>query len=365
MNPQYLGIIIPKSTYDRMPVLTSNDRSMFSIWENTAKRHQLIPCYFRFFDIQPGVETISAFVKEGNEYQRKQIPSPSVIYSRVLDHLPAFRSHIKSLQNDGKTIFNVPNYDVEKYKIHQILKQDPYLKEHLPETEVLTIESLNKMASNYSTLILKKSYGEFGKGAMKLEKIDKENWCLSYKSKKDEPLKRVLFNKKIPSLLKKRVTKKTYIIQELIPLATFQGNPFDMRVAVQRNIQGHFQVSGIMCKVAKNQEFLTNGAQGGTTYTLEEIAAQSHPTIPLGTLQARISDFSIDLCKYLSNYFPHLADLGLDIGVTKEGKPYFIECNFISDYADGIFKNGELINEDWEAVFRTPIEYARYLLEKG
>lgn len=83
MNNDYLGIIIPKSTYDRMTVLSMNVLSMFSIWEKTAAKHHLIPCYFRFFDISPGQQMINAYVLENDRYILKQIPAPKVIYSRV------------------------------------------------------------------------------------------------------------------------------------------------------------------------------------------------------------------------------------------------------------------------------------------
>lgn len=363
MSVHYLGIILPKSTYEAMPDLQGGTLSMFMIWERSARDLGLIPCYFRFFDIQPGVSTLEAYVFEHGTFVIKGVSTPKVIYSRVLDHLPAFRSHIKSLMKHGHIIFNVPNFDVEKHKVHDLLIGHSSINDHLPETELYTIENLKKMASRHTTLILKKSYGEFGIGAMKLERGNK-GWRLSYKSKEGK-LKTEVFTKVLPSVLVSRLRSHTYMIQEMIPLATYGGNPFDLRVAVQRDRVGEFQVSGIMCKVAGSDDFLTNGAQGGTTYTFEEVAPLSHPSIPYETLVGRIHQLSLNIANVLDHHFPHLADLGLDVGLTSEGKPYFIECNFISDYVSGLFKeDGRLFNEEWEAVFRTPIEYGRYLVDK-
>jgi hypothetical protein len=363
MNNNYIGIIIPKSTYDRMPELSGNVLSMFSIWEEAARNHGLNICYIRFFEIQPDKKLVSGYVKENSVYKLKQIPSPKVIYSRVLDHLPAYREHVKSLIQNEISIFNVPNFDVEKFTVHKILNQDSYIRKHLPQTELFSIEDLNKLASKFNRLILKKSYGEFGEGTMKLERTPK-GWELSYKTKGDKELKKIPFQKTLPSILQKRIKQHTYLIQELIPLATYSGRPFDMRVAVQRNSKGEFQVSGIMCKVAQDNDFLTNGAQGGTTYSLQSIAHTTHPHIPYQTLVNTIKDFSLYVANYLSKHFPHLADLGFDLGVTKNGTPYFIECNFISDYVSGLFEDGKIINEEWEAVFSTPIDYANFLLTK-
>lgn len=335
---------------------------MFMIWEKAARKHGLIPCYFRFFDIQPGVATVNAYIYVQDTFHLQKVPAPKVIYTRVLDYLPSYRSHLKSLMKEGHVIYNVPNYDVEKHKVHNLLAKNDSVKDHLPDTELFTVANLNKMAARYNPLILKKSYGEFGMGAMKMERV-KKGWRLSYKTKEGE-LKQVDFTTKLPSVLVNRLRRHTYLIQEMISLADYRGRPFDLRVATQKDQTGEWQISGVMCKVANGGDFLTNGAQGGTTYTFEAVAPYSHPTIPSETLVRRIHRFALQIAHILDQHFPHLADLGFDIGITKEGKPYFIECNFISDYVSGLFEDGRIIHNEWESVFRTPIEYGSYLMER-
>jgi YheC/D like ATP-grasp len=362
VSDHYLGIILPKSTYEAMPGLQGGTRSMFMIWEKAARKHGIIPCYFRFFDIQPGVGTVKAYVYDNETFHLQEVPAPKVIYTRVLDYFPAYRSHLKTLMKEGHLIYNVPNYDVEKHKVHDLLAKNESVKDHLPDTELFTVADLNKMAARYNQLILKKSYGELGMGAMKVERV-KKGWSLSYKTKEGE-LKQIDFTTKLPTVLINRLRKHTYLIQEMIPLADYKGHPFDLRVATQKNQNGEWQVSGVMCKVANGGDFLTNGAQGGTTYTFEAVAPHSHPTIPYETLVHRIQQLALKIARVLDQHFPRLADLGFDIGITKEGKPYFIECNFISDYVSGLFEDGRIIHDEWEAVFQTPIAYGRYLMDR-
>nr|WP_255648179.1 YheC/YheD family protein [Pseudalkalibacillus hwajinpoensis] len=263
---------------------------------------------------------------------------------------------------EGHLIYNVPNYDVEKHKVHEILVKEAIVQPYLPETKLFTMANLNQMAARYNQLILKKSYGEFGMGAMKMERR-KTGWCLSYKTKEGE-LKQVDFKTKLPTVLVNRLRRHTYLIQELIPLAEYNGKPFDLRVATQKNRKGDWQVSGVMVKVASGGDFLTNGAQGGSTYTFEEVAPHSHPSFPYETLLQSIHQLALQTAEVLDRQFPRLADLGFDIGMTRAGKPYFIECNFISDYVSGLFVEGELIHDEWESVFRTPIEYGKFLMDQ-
>jgi len=358
-----VGIIVPRNIYKQFPNLSGNHKTMFILFERAAAKNNLIPCYIRLLHLHPDKNSVVAYVRTTKGYKLMKVPRPKVNYSRILDRHPVIRKRIYDLRKVGITIFNLPNYDIEKYKIHQLLLREKSIQKHLPHTEILTKPNLWKMLTTYKSIILKKNYGERGIGAMKIDKgID--DWTLTYKPLKGEDYKKVRFSTGIPSIIQEHIEKGDYIIQERIPLATFNGNPFDMRVALQKDSTGFFKVTGIMCKVAKNNSFLTNGSQGGKTFRLEDICPVTFPSIPYQKLRKSICEFSLMTANYLDNHFPHLADLGYDICLTENGVPYFIECNFISDYAGGLIHHQRIIHKEWEAVFFTPFDYARYLLDQ-
>lgn len=359
----YLGIILPSNDYEKMASADPGLPSSFRLFDEAAARLNIKICYFKFFDISAGKSSVSGYIRKNDKYVLSRIPIPKAVYTRVLDRHPRYQKHIRSLAERGITVYNVPNYDVEKYQVHQLLMQSELLSPFLPHTERLTLKSLNEMASLYSKLFLKLDYGEYGRGAMKLERTQ-NGWVLSYKKPKQLQVLKKTFKKTLPKVLQQRMEKSAYLVQELVPLATYLGKPFDMRVAVQKNKFGIFQTSAIMCKVAGSSDYLTNGAHGSKTYRLSDIAAEAVPGVPLPVLEQRIRSFGENLANHLDRYFPHLADLGFDIGITREGKPYFIECNFISDYEGGLFHNGNLLFEEFKPVFTVPIEYGAYLLSK-
>jgi hypothetical protein len=360
----YVGVIIPSKIYKKMPQPPKNIRFMLSLFEESAIRNNISLCYFKLSQINPSKETVHAFIRSGNYYVKKHIPKPKVIYSRVLDHLPKYQAHIKALVDDGIHVFNRPNYDVEKYKVHEVLSKSRDINKHLPETHLVTSTSILSMMNKYRSIILKTNYGERGIGAMKLDRVG-TTWILSYKLKGDLEVRTEHFTTELPLVLLTRLNKKRYIIQQTVPLATHRGNPFDMRVSVQKNKDGNFIVNGIICKVAKENDYLTNGSQGSTTCRLEDIYNQTDLQITLTVARENISDLSLRMAEFLDKYYPHLADLGFDIGITKEGVAYLIECNFISDYLSGIIINGELLAEEWRPIFTTPIDYANYLLKRS
>ncbi|KAA0546561.1 hypothetical protein FZW96_15065 [Bacillus sp. BGMRC 2118] len=358
-----VGIILPNKIYKNMRKVSPNVKCMFSLLESAAERNNIRLCFLTLGRIRPDQKTVLAYVKQDDHYVLREVRRPKVVYSRILDYLPKHQAHIKALIESGVTVFNRPNYDVEKYTVHQLLEKKKYFHTHLPTTKPLTFKTLQLMMKQFDSLIMKPNYGERGIGAMKLDRNGKY-WRLSYKVEGDLEVKHEYFHKQIPDILVNRMRKRRYIIQETIPLATYKGNPFDMRVSVQKNKEGEFVVTGIMCKVAKHKDYLTNGSQGSTTYRLHDIYDYTNiETTPL-KLRRNIQSLALSLAYFLDDYYPHLADLGFDIGVTKEGVPYFIECNFISDYLGGIIDEGRLLAEEWSKIFTTPIDYAKYLLEK-
>jgi hypothetical protein len=66
------------------------------------------------------------------------------------------------------------------------------------------------------------------------------------------------------------------------------------------------------------------------------------------------------IAKELEEHFPNLADMGLDIGITSDGFPMFIECN-ARDLRTG-FRNADM-HSAWKESYKTPIAYGKYLLE--
>ncbi|MEH7505614.1 YheC/YheD family protein [Neobacillus drentensis] len=364
MSKDFIGIIITKALYNQ--ILKSKDPAIIKrlgLREEAGEKNNLTPCYFRITDIAAGQEQIRALVKKAGKYQAAYVPLPKVIYNQIWDS-PTHLRVIKSLTNKGIHVFNEINY-LKKNKFYELLAKHSELSSHLPHTEILTSENLQNMMQKYTQLILKPDNGLIGRGILKLEKIDTSNWCLYYRAWEGtkKVWKQMLFQDQLPQLILQLMNRNLYLVQEVIPLATYKGSPFDLRVATQRNHSGNWEVKAIIGKVAGQGNFLTNIGQGGRAYSLETLL-KDYPQLSHESLNKHISSLAVKIADYFSDYLPHSADLGLDIALTADGFPYFIECNFVSAYKVLALRNGELINEEWKSVFTTPIEYGRYLLDK-
>lgn len=103
------------------------------------------------------------------------------------------------------------------------------LQPHLPETKRASSVNFIEMMEKHKELIIKPNSGSLGGGVLMVEKMDSELWEVCSNQKRE-----AFVNDDWPEIIRKKVLNKHYIIQERIPLAEYQGSPFDLRVSVQK-----------------------------------------------------------------------------------------------------------------------------------
>lgn len=361
MQPSYVGILINDKLYSRLSTGGTKYEAV-DFYVEAGMKYGVTPCFFRIQDVRSGSPSIKAFVKENGRFIRKTIPMPLVIHNRAIYPGQRQQDELSSWVYSGTQLFNQWNR-YGKLETHQLLMNDDSLRPHLPGTFEATEDNVNIMMKLYDKMIIKPDRSSVGRGVMLLERSG-DSWKLTY------PASLSIHNKKwlsltfkgprLPSLLKQRFRKMKYIVQQHLPLATYQGRPFDMRVSVQRDGTGDWQVTGLVVKVAATSRFLTNVAQGGSVHQLEPILADEYAHLPQDTVIQDIYRFSLRIASRLGTCLPHMADLGLDIGITAEGFPLFIECNG-KDQRYSLREAGLL--EEWRASFYNPIAYSKYLLD--
>lgn len=356
MEHRFVGILVNDSWYRAIPGGRMYHESLLN-YEYAGRQHGVVPCFFRIRDIRPGQREIVAYVRTAAGYRKCRIPAPKVIHNRTLytkNRRPL--RDIRALVNDGKLVFNEWNR-YGKHRIHEVLMEDPSLREHLPETRVATPDNIREMMEAHDQLILKPNSGSIGKGVMKLERAGEGVWLLHGAARGGRA---IAFRKRLPAAARRKLAARTYLVQQRLPLATYNGKPFDLRVSVQRDETGNWQMTGIAAKVAKKSAYVTNVARGGTVCTLEDVLAP-YPALHPAAVRAGIRDFSLRVAEQLSRHLPHLADIGLDVGLTEHGFPMFIECNG-RDLRYSFLKGN--MPEAFRRTYSNPIGYAKYLLDR-
>lgn len=359
MRPRYVGILVNTRLYNGIST-GKTQHEVLSYYEEAGMMHHLTPCYFRLEDVRKGSTHVQAYVKKGRSYFKRWTPIPTVIHNRSIYNKTGLKRRIKQLEHEGKKIFNHWNR-YGKQQIYDILMHDLSIRPHLPCTVAATRDSTMQLMTMYDSLIIKPNKGSIGRGIAKLDRIE-SGWRLSYpQDKRGRTWRTLSFSSQIPKLLERRFQTKAYVIQQLLPLATYKGSPFDLRVSVQKNLTGEWQITGMVGKVAAKNKFITNVAQGGKVYTFEELMKEFPHLNPI-SVKEDIEKFSLRVAKQLSKFLPHMADIGLDVGITDHGYPVFIECN--NRDLRYSFQEGRMM-EEWRATYSNPIGYALFLLNGG
>lgn len=360
----YTGILISGRIHKKFPETEGRLGKTLSFYENAARKNNIKICYFRPSDIDFNNREVKGWVKSSHGYKLIKIHLPAVIFRRT-SYGKKYDRLFSPLCNKGDLyLFNLRRFKHKKYDDYLFFHKNETLRKHLPETMKATPESIREMMEKYNQLIIKPNSGRVGKGIMKLEKSE-GHWKFLYKKKQEKEIRweTIEFKNDLPSRLIKKMNKGSFLVQERINLATVSGCPFDMRVSVQKNCFGTWQISGIIAKLAERGHFITNLTQGGTSYPLSRLL-EGHPSLSPGKVLHNLVPFVLLAADYLEKSYPFLADLGFDIGITPEGFPYIIELNTVSDYPTLTMQNNELGDQEWEKVFTTPIDFSAYLLNE-
>lgn len=278
--------------------------------------------------------TISCFRllnKHGRpRWQQTTVPTPSVIYNRLPDRIYERRTDVqnllKQLQEDSHiNLFNPRFFD--KWHLFRLVSQSTQLAPLLPETHLLTKQDiLHMLLQKHDLVVAKPIHGKAGIGMMRLSR-SLSGFQLQYQNEKQ---KRTFQLSKLSTLWKTLQTLKgqrDYLLQPCIPLAHYEGRPFDLRALLQKDGQGRWGVTGIGVRVAGPQALSTHVPMGGRIASLSSVLKHTFGT-QQNRIRANVEETTLKLARYIDqNEKGLIAEMSMDLGVEKNGKLWFFEAN--------------------------------------
>jgi glycosyltransferase involved in cell wall biosynthesis len=248
---------------------------------------------------------------------------------------------------------------MDKWEMYRCLKNDPVLVPHLPETAWLTPETTMLFLRKHSSIYIKPTNKSLAIGLVRLDPLKhEEKWVASTPYRAGG----VLYSQpELKAYIRRLGRERKIIVQQPILLSRVGERPVDLRVAVQRDRQGKWQVSGIVARVGPSYGISTNVAVGGRAVPLASVSSQLGGSLPLPELKEQIERIVLQAAKRLSEKIPGLADLGFDVGVDQNGHLWIIEVNG-RDLRITFRQAKEW--EQWHETFAKPMEYASWLLRQ-
>ncbi|MDQ0197583.1 YheC/YheD family endospore coat-associated protein [Neobacillus ginsengisoli] len=287
------------------------------------------------------------------EWRYDSAPIPSAIYRR---NFHQNKESIKRLieWTEGN-LFN--SYHFKKSDL-LLLKNEPEIKDHLPTTFLLqSIDDLIDFINKKQKIILKPVSLSRGRGIFILEKnLKTGKGFILYDYRNNSRIEHIILDRAEleESLDNFGILTQGYLFQTYIPLLKVNNRAFDVRVVMQKYNKMKWKCSGIECRVARENDDLTNIARGGEGMSLETVLKKSTQGLSYSNVYKSIIKLCQSFCYLMNKGDEHFAEFGLDIALDENGFPWILEANIYPSFKG--FK--ELDYETYLKIRYQPLFYA-------
>jgi hypothetical protein len=302
------------------------------------------------------------FDSEKKQWQEEEFILPPLIYDRCFygddKHSKQCMPIVSWLKTRSDITFlgyGLPN----KMELYQALNSS-VLAAYLPSTQLIkdtktVVQELDKR----NKLIIKPINGSQGYGIYYLQKISKTYLVKTEKNK--EMISRTFPNTaKLASWLRTLITQRTYLLQPYLELSNAELQPFDIRILLQKNEFGDWVERGKGVRIGNKAGLLSNLSAGGSSLDFSTWTA----TLPIAKneLICNEIDYIItQLPALLESEFLPLFEIGIDIGIAKNGTIWILDVNS-KPGRKVILQTKPTLKE---TLLRAPLLYGKHLFENS
>lgn len=215
------------------------------------------------------------------------------------------------------------HFSKSKWSQHHILSSSNLLIPHVPDTDILTKFTFSNFLQKYNEIIIKPCIGKEGRDIVQITKNHQFTYDIqSGRTKITIPTLEEAYH----YIEEKYPSKKYYLVQQRLSLATVNDCPMDIRVIAQK-CGSAWSITGKLVKIAGKGFFITNAAQKLLTLN-DAVNASNISHMNHSELESQIDRISINAARNLEENYPDSKIFGFDIGITDQGDIWIIEANF-------------------------------------
>lgn len=300
-----------------------------SVMRAAAKRG-MMAVVFRPQNLRAGSRQLDGWTMVKGAIIRVTLPWPDVVYNRIPNRggelLRSTRHGRGMLQRADIPVFNRRFF--HKWRIHRLLRRDEQALKYLPETQPMrNLQQVPQFLKRYQAAYLKPNGGSKGQGIVRVRRLRGSGYQVSYRrAHRNYEHSCGSWAQAVP-LIRRGMHPRSYVIQEGIQLATYRGRPFDVRVTLYKNGKREWIPYGLAAKIAGHGSITTHVANGGRVIPLGRALKHTFGN-QADEVRERIEKAAIDLALAVERVTAlELGEIGLDIGLTEQGKAAMFEAN--------------------------------------
>ncbi|WNS46387.1 YheC/YheD family protein [Paenibacillus sp. MMS20-IR301] len=326
-----------------------------------APLHNLKVLVFHPEGVADDGSSVNGYFWDGEKWQPAQAPPPDILYNRCFYRTPEEKQSAAAAMHALSRSLPWSRGLPDKWGVYGILRRSRRAAALLPETAVYSgrRDLGNRLAEREYGVFLKPRAGSHGRKTLHAVLSGGGELLVRGRDKKNEPFQYV-FGTPDEGLdwIHRFIGRHRYIIQPYLHLISRRGQPFDVRVLMQKNGSGAWMLTGMAVRLGRQGSLTSNLHGGGTAvpalpFLLAEYGEEGRE------LLAELASASALLPPLLEAACGRLGELGLDFGIDAGGRLYLLEAN--SKPGRTVFR----LTGDRRAArlaAENPLRYARHLL---
>lgn len=315
--------------------------------------------YFSHEQIDWLARTATAWVYEGRgSWSRRTAPLPDVVYDRGVnfrDEEKPLVKYVRAQFRSSPLVQRINARDaLDKWWLFRRLARYTELKPHLPETvRYHGLSEVQELLGRYGRVFLKSFYGRGGTEVLAIEQDGHGGYlcCASNLRRHCGSLQEVL------AVSQRFFPTDRIVVQQGIPLLRHQGRKLDLRVLLNKDGHGKWQVTYNQVRVASGKSPVTNVHCHGKPFAFRDLM----PTV-LGArdrtaaTEREVADFCTDVVRCIEREYGPFGELGLDVALDDQGGIWLLEANAKPDKNPEAYEAGPPYPQ-----FTRLLEYAKHL----
>ncbi|MGO4107967.1 YheC/YheD family endospore coat-associated protein [Paenibacillus sp. YAF4_2] len=277
---------------------------------------------------------LTGFRFRSGSWAEEQCLLPDILYDRCFYKQAAERAACQAVLaaiREQHPIRSLSGSLPAKWEVYNALRQFPKLLPLLPQTTKVDQKgSLARLITHHGKdIFLKPSAGMQGRGAMRIRFLPlSQQWEATGRTRKNLPFHRYFEDySALTQWITTFIGHASYIAQPYLHLIDQSGNPFDLRVLVQKDGHGRWGITGTAVRIGLPDSVTSNLHGGGTASETSKQLSHLFGSAKAQRMINKIQDISIYTAERLENSFGRLAELGLDFGIEPDGRNWLLEVN--------------------------------------